>query len=126
MSKSPPDDLGQTYLHRLSVAANTLMSTGFWLTTGVFGVLTIISILGGQFQQIMSIESLVWKLIISSYFVSWVVGVKFDKTREEYVYNTAPSQVKLDITSIHSCGCCILVIWYNVCYRWINLVHDRR
>src|ERR1700730_1437932 len=100
MSKSPPDDLGQTYLHRLSVAANTLMSTGFWLTTGVFGVLTIISILGGQFQQIISIESLVWKLIISSYFVSWVVGVKFDKTREEYVYNTAPSQVKLDITSI--------------------------
>lgn len=100
MSKSPPDELHKAYSHRLSVSVNRLIKYCAWMTAGGFGFYTLWSVLNNGIQLVLSNDSLVWKIIISSYFVSWLVGVQFDKTYEEYVYNTAPRQGKLDIKSI--------------------------
>lgn len=100
MAKSRRDDLDQASIHRLSVAVNRLIKICAWLTATVFGIFTLWQVFTVGIKTVLSNDSLVWKIIISSYFVSWLVGVQFDKTYEEYVYNTAPRQGKLDVKSI--------------------------
>jgi hypothetical protein len=96
MSKSRRD----VSLHRLTNSVNKLINYGFWTTTVVFGGLTISEAFKGSYEKIALVDSLIWKIILSSYFISWFAGVKFDKEHEEYVYNTAPRGGKLDIRSI--------------------------